>query len=149
MISLPVLGPNILFPYGLAIGACVAIIALNLICFTIERAASSGKRIPVIIGFYTRIALYGGALYLAATTSIITLAGAAIGLILPHIVLYLSYGLVPAIKKRVKKEPEPVWITDTSSLLFIKEPYFIVSKKGKTYLTHKHYRKTRVFSDGA
>ena len=148
MISLPVLGPNILFPYGLAIGTCVAIIALNIISFTVGQAAESGKRKPVVIGFIIRILFYGGVLYLAVSTSVLSLTGAAIGLVLPHIAMYIMYGLVPAVRRRTKKEPAPAWIADTRSMMFLKEPYFIKTNRGRTYLTHRHYRKIRVYNDG-
>ena len=149
MISLPVLGPNLLFSYGLAIGACAAIIALNIISFTVTQAAQSGKKKPVITGFIIRILLYGGALYLAASTATLSLVGAAIGLILPRVALHVMYGIAPAIKRRIRKEPAPIWASDTSSMMFVKEPYFTSFNKGRTYLTHRHYRKIRVYGDGA
>jgi len=138
-----------LFSYGLAIGVCAAVIALNVIGFSIERATDSGKRKPVIFGYLFRIVLYGGALLLAINTSVASFAGAAIGLLLPHAALYVTYGLVPVIRRKVMREPQPVWVTDTSSLLFFKEPYHVIDNKGKTYLTHKHYRKKRIIPDQA
>jgi len=148
LISLPVIGPNILFPYGLAIGACASIIALNIISFTVERAAESGKRKPVIFGFIIRVLLYGGVLYLAVSTSVLSFFGAAIGLLLPHIAMYIMFGLVPAVRRRLRKEPAPAWVADTRSMMFVKEPYLTKYNKGRTYLTHRHYRKIRVYSDG-
>jgi len=148
LVSLPVIGPNVLFLYGLAIGACVAIIALNIISRTIDRAAGSGKKAPVLFGFFIRVLLYGGALYFAASTSVLTFAGAAAGLLLPHAAMYIMYGLVLVIKRKLKNEPAPTWVPDTRSLLFIKEPQFEKPNKGRTYLTHRHYRKIRVTSDG-
>jgi len=132
----------------LAVGACASIIALNIISFTVGRAAVSGKRNPVIIGFIIRVLLYGGALYLAVSTSVLSLFGAAIGLLLPRVCLYIMHGLLPVIVKAVRKEPESVWAIDTRSMLFVKEPHLVKLNKGKTYLTHRHYRKIRVYSDG-
>ena len=143
MISLPAIGPNILFSYGLAIGACAAVIALNIIGVSIERAAERNKKKPVIFGYIIRVLLYGGALFFAVRTSGLTFAGAAIGLLLPHAALYVMYGLVPAIRKRVRKEPQPVWVTDTRSLLFVSEPHLVLQSNGRTYLSHRHYRKIR------
>ena len=148
LISLPVLGPNILFPYGLAIGACASVIALNIIHYSIERAAERRKKGPVVLGFIVRVLLYGGALFFAVSTAGLTFAGAAIGLVLPHAALYVMRGLLPVIRKKIAKEPETVWVTDTRSLLFVKEPWFVLDKEGRTYLTHKHYRKIKVNRDG-
>ena len=148
MISLPAFGPNLLFPYGLAIGACAAIIALNIIGFTIDRAAVSGKKKPVVFGFIVRVFLYGGALYLAVSTAGLSFIGAAIGLLLPHAALYIMYGLVPAIKKKAGKAEAAFWVADTRSLIFVSEPHLVLHNNGKTYLTHKHYRKIKVYGDG-
>ena len=141
---MPVLGPSILFIYGLALGTCVAVIALHVISRTVERAADSGRRGPVVFGFFIRVLLYGGVLYLAVSTSVLSLAGAAIGLLLPHVALYVMHGLVPVIRRKIKREPEPVYVADTSSNLFIKEPWMVLYKNGRSYLTYKHYRKRRV-----
>jgi len=148
LISLPALGPNILFSYGLAIGTCVAIIALNLISFSVGRAAENKRKSPVIYGFIIRVLLYGGTLYFAVDTSGFTLFGAAIGLILPHAAIYVMHGIVPAIRKKLKKEPKEVWVPDTRSLMFVNEPHLVLESNGRTYLTHKHYRKIKVYSDG-
>ena len=144
IISLPVLGPNIPFLYGLALGTCIAVIALFIISRTVEMAADSGSRSPVIFGFVIRVLLYGGVLYLAAGTSVFSLAGAAIGLLLPHIALYVMHGLVPVIRRKIKREPEPVYVADTSSNLFIKEPWIVLYKNNRTYMTYRHYRKRRI-----
>ena len=137
-----------MFTYGLAIGACASIVALNIIIFSIDRAAESSKKTPVVFGYIIRVLLYGGALYLAVSTASISFIGAAIGLLLPHAALYIMYGLVPAVRKKALKEPETVWAADTRSMLFVSEPHLVMYSNGKTYLTHKHYRKIRIHNDG-
>ena len=144
MISLIIIGPNILFTYGLAIGACAAIIALYIISISINRAAETGNKKSVTFGFVIRILLYGGALFLAVRTSDISFAGAAIGLLVPHVALYIMYGLLPAARRKLGKEPPTVYVTDTSSMVFVKEPFFVSYNKSRAYLTHRHYRKKRV-----
>ena len=148
MISLPAIGPSIRFSYGLAIGACVAIIALNIISLSIGRAAERGKKKPVIFGYIIRVLLYGGALFFAVRTSGLTFAGAAIGLLLPHAAIYVMLGLLPAVRKKFRKEPKEVWVADTRSMMFVKEPSLVLYRKGRAYLTHRHYRKIRVTGDG-
>jgi ATP synthase I chain. len=144
IISLPLLGLNIMFPYGLAIGVCVAILNLNIISKSIEKAVAQGKRSPVIVGFFIRTALYAGGFYLAVTTSLISGLAAAIGFVLPHIVLYIRKAILPALKRKISKEPAPIYVADTSINLFIKEPEMVLSKNSRTYLTYRHYRKRRI-----
>ena len=79
LISLPVIGPGILFPYGLAIGVCVAAVNLNIIESSIKRAVDRGKKWPVFFGLLIRVLLYAGAFLMAVRTSNISGLGAAIG----------------------------------------------------------------------
>ena len=143
VISLPIFKPGILFPYGLAIGVCIAIVNLHVISITIEQAVNRGKKGPVILGLVIRILLYGGAFLLAAKTSGVTAIGAAIGFLLPRIVLYIKYGLAPAIRRKLGKEPPAIYKTDTRSMVFIKEPLMVKYKRGRTYMTHRHFKKRR------
>jgi len=142
-ISLPFLGLNIVFPYGLAIGVCAAVINLSIISTSIEKAVAVNKRAPVIIGFVVRVLLYAGALLLAINASTISCLGAAIGMLLPRVVMYIRYAIRPAIRKWLGREPKAVYVTDTSSLMFIKEPSIVRHAGGKAYMTHRHYRKKR------
>ena len=148
VISLLVIGPDIFFPYGLAIGICIAIVNLNIISVSIERAFDRGKRWPVIVGFFIRVLLYGGAFLLAVRTSPISGLGAAIAFLLPHLMMYLCQGILPYFRRKLNKEPPAVYITDTKSNLFIKEPWIVLYKNGRAYVTYKHYRKIRVAGEG-
>ena len=148
MISLTAIGPSRSFSYGLAIGTCAAVLSLYIISFTIKSAAEKGKRKPVVFGYIGRVLLYGGALCLAANTAVYSLAGAAIGLLLPHVTMYIAYGILPVLKRKIKKEPAAEWVADTGSMLFVKEPHLVKFNNGKTYLTHRHYRKIRIYSNG-
>lgn len=144
MVSLPVLGPTVFFPYGLAIGVCASVICLNIISSTIDKAVARGRKTPVFIGFIVRLILYFAALYLAASTDGIAVLGAAIGLLLPHLVIYVRFALRPAIRRKMGKTPRYTYVTDTRSNIFIKEPSIELYKKGRTYLTHRRFRKVRV-----
>ena len=145
VISLPVFGLNILFLYGLAIGVCVAIVNLHIISITIARAVERGKKTPVIAGFIVRALLYGGAFLLAVRTSGASGLGAAAGFLLPRVVMYFRYGLLSAARRKLRKEPAPVFVTDTRSNMFIKEPQYVLYCGGKTYMTHRHYRKVKKY----
>ena len=141
---MPAFGLNILFPYGLAIGTCAAVINMNIISATIRQAVDRGKKGPVIVGFVVRILLYAGAFVLAANTGILAFLGAAIGALLPHLMIYIRHALIPKFRKGKEKEPAPVYVVDTRSLVFFKEPWFVKYKSGRAYLTHRHFRRIRV-----
>ena len=144
LISLFIFDQKILFPYGLAVGVCAAAISLGIISSTIEKAVQSGRRGPVVIGFYMRVFLYGGALVLAARTGGVAVFGAAIGMLIPHLVIYMRHAIVPAFRRKVGKEPAPVYVTDTKSRVFFKEPWMVKYRRGRAYLTHRHFRKVNI-----
>jgi len=97
-----------------------------------------------MIGFITRLVLYAAGLYLAAVTDPLAVLGAAIGLLIPHLVIYIRFAIRPAIRRKLGKVPSYVYVPDTRTNIFIKEPSFVRYNKGKAYLTHRHYRRLRV-----
>lgn len=143
-ISLSVLGPDIMFTYGLAIGVCAAVINLNIISVSIDRAVRQGKKWPVIFGFVFRVLLYGGAFWLAARTSGVSAIGAAVGFLLPRVAMPVRLAFLPWLRRKLGKEPETVYVTDTHSNVFVKEPWHVRYNNGKAFVTHRHYRKIRV-----
>ena len=144
--SLLIIGPNILFPYGLAIGTCIAIVNLNIISVSINSAVAKGRRGPVIAAFIIRIVIYGAVFLMGARTSYISGLGVAIGFVLPNISMLVMYLLWPAIKRKMGKEEHATYVTDTRSNLFIKDPWLEHTYRGRNYLTYKHYRKIRIVS---
>ena len=148
VISLFVFGPNILFPYGIALGVCASLVNLSVISSSIDRAVASGRKAPVIIGFLIRIVLYGAAFFLAVRTGGISGLGAAIGFLLPRLCLHIHYGFLPWFRQKTGREPKPVYKTDTSVNIFDKEPRFLMYNNGRAYLTHRHYRKVKDVSAG-
>ena len=144
LISLPFLGANILFPYGLALGVCAAIINLNVISVSVERAVASGRKAPVTLGFLIRILLYAGAFCLAVLTSGLSALGAAVGFLLPRLVMYIFFGFLPWFKQKTGREPKPVYAPDTHSNIFIKEPLHVLYNRGRAFITHRHFKKVRV-----
>jgi len=144
VVSLPVTGPNILFPFGLAIGVCAAIVSLHIIGASIEGAVKRGKKAPVILGFVVRILLYGGTFWFGLKTSYVSGVGVAIGFLLPHLAMYVKYGLAPSVRRKLGKEPQTVYETDTSVNLFFKEPLHMLKLGESTYMTFRHFRKKLV-----
>lgn len=149
VISQFVFGPGILFPYGLAVGVCVSLVNLSVISSSIERAVARGKKAPVIIGFFIRLVLYAGAFWFAVRTGGVSGLGAAVGFLLPRATLHIRYGFLPWLRQKTGKEAKPVYITDTRCNIFDKEPRFVIYNKGRSYLTHRHFRKIRVAPEEA
>ena len=144
IVSLPVFGVSILFPYGLAVGTCASVICLHIIGSTIKKAVDQGRTAPVSVGFFVRVALYIAALCLAATTAPISFLGAVIGLLIPHLIIYIRFALRPAVRRKLGKDPQYTYVTDTRSNVFFREPWIVRDNKGKTYMSHKHYRRKKV-----
>ena len=144
VISLPIFGLGILFPYGLAIGVCVAIVNLSVISSSIDKAVERGRKGPVVAGLIIRILLYGGAFLLAVRTANISGLGAAVGFLLPRIMMHIRYALLPWLRIKTGREPAAVYVTDTRSNVFIKEPRLVRYNKGRAFVTHRHYKKIRI-----
>jgi len=142
--SLLVFGLEILFPFGLGIGVCAALTGLHIIGTTIEKAANEGKSSAALIGFILRVVLYLAALSIAAITAPRAAYGAAIGLLLPHLMIYIKFALRPAIRRRLGKEPQVVYVTDSYTRQFIKKPWFVRYYNGRAYLTHRYFRKVKI-----
>ena len=56
--------------------------------------------------------------------------------------------MVPAFRRKLGKEPTPVYVTDTKSKVFFKEPWMVKYRKGRAYLTHRHFRKVNISKGG-
>ena len=143
IISLFVFGPGILFPYGLVLGVCAALVNMGILSFSIDRAIALGKKGPVNVGLIVRIIIYAAAFFISARTGHISGIGTAIGFILPKLAMQIEFNFLPWFRRKTGREPEPVFVTDKQSKIFDKEPRFVLYNKGRMYVTHRKYRKVR------
>ena len=143
IISLFIIGPGILFPYGLALGICAALINMSVLSFTVERSIALGKKGPVNAGLVIRIAIYAAAFLISARTGGISGLGTAIGFVLPKIAMQIKFNFLPWFRGKTGREPAPVYVTDKYSKIFDKEPRFVLYNKGRMYITHKKFRKVK------
>ncbi|MDD2216596.1 MAG: ATP synthase subunit I [Eubacteriales bacterium] len=66
IVSLPFLGWNPRFAYGLTLGTCIAIANFNLLVFASKKALDRGKGAGLaFIGYIFRLFLYGGGFYMS------------------------------------------------------------------------------------
>lgn len=139
--SLFFLGLNVIFPYGLALGTAVALVGMHVLAATIEGAARSGRKAPLIVGYVLRIVLYGGALYIAFKTGTAAGVGAAAGLLLPRVMLPIQQLLVPKLLVLLGKAPKTqhYYKKETSGRRFEKTPRMVLYRRGRAYLTHRRF----------
>ncbi|MDR1796118.1 MAG: hypothetical protein LBR44_01530 [Clostridiales Family XIII bacterium] len=150
LVSLAFLGVNALFPYGLALGTAVALICMHLLAVSIEQAMRARRRGAVITGYILRIVLYGGALFLAFRTSDVAGLGCVVGLLLPRLMLPVQLFAVPKVLSLAGKRPQESFRYEayTKSRMFEKEPRIVLYKRGRAYMTHRHFVKYRRVPQG-
>jgi len=104
VVSLFVIGAELLVPAGLIFGVVVSLICIFLLSISIERAVQRGKKALMPLGMLLRLVLYGVAFYLAIKFGGKTGGiGCAIGFFLPMGGLIVSQQIVPKIKHSGKK----------------------------------------------
>ncbi|GHU63955.1 hypothetical protein AGMMS49983_08650 [Clostridia bacterium] len=147
VVSLAVIGPGVVFPYGLVLGLATGIIAMRLLASSLETVTKTRRAGAVTSGYVVRILLYALALYLCARTGGVAFAGCAIGLLLPKAALTVSQLVTPKIRRALgKEEPETehfVLVADPRGRLFVKTQGMMKDRGGRTYLTYrrfKHYK---------
>ena len=146
-VSLLFFRSNAFFVYGLALGTCAAVANLNILCASIAQSAKKGKKWPVQGGLALRALIYCGAFLLAIYTAGLAGLGAGIGFILPRLAMFYVLKFRRAIREKRGLEPKYVYIADTSSKVFFKEPRFVIDRYNggkRSYLTHRRFRKVRI-----
>ena len=146
-VSLLFFRSNALFVYGLALGTCAAVVNMNILCASIAQAAAKSKKWPVQGGLALRALIYCGVFLLSIYTSGIAGLGAGVGFVLPRLSMFYVLKLRKTIREKKGLEAQYVYIADTSSNVFFKEPRFVAGgyNGGKrSYLTHRRFRKVRI-----
>jgi len=138
--SLPAIGPDIDFIYGLALGTAIGIVNTHLLATSVEHMAESRKKAFVTIGYFVRLALYAVALCAGAFVGTRALAGSAIGVLLPKAAILLIYAIVPWFLVKTGKTPKAMYVTDTRSRVFERQPMFVKYSCGRLYMTHRRFR---------
>jgi hypothetical protein len=99
--SLPVLGLDAQFLYGLFLGTAIAIVNFSLMSFTFRLALEVRKGAGAIafLGFLVRLAVYGIAFYMSVKVSLASGAGTALGFLSLKLALFYLHGLKPKFSK--------------------------------------------------
>ena len=144
--SLLILWPNAYFSYGLALGTCASVINMNILSVFIEQASKKGKKGLIQGSFLVRVLIYGSVFWLVMNTAALASLGAVIGFFLPQIAMLYIFRLRPVIRRKTGEEPGYIYVIDTKSKVFFKEPRFVIDNynSGKrSYVTHRRFRKVR------
>lgn len=93
VISLPVLGLDLRFTYGLIVGTAVAIVNFTLMEATLRTAMTGASAASIIIaGYMVRLVFYGASFYICIKTSYPCALGVAIGFVTIKIAIYYLHG---------------------------------------------------------
>lgn len=93
IVSIPFLGLDIKYLYGLCLGIAISIANFEIMSFTYEKAIKpDGSSAIVFIGYILRLIIYGVAFYMAMNVSLVSGIGALLGFIALKIGIYYKHG---------------------------------------------------------
>ena len=93
--SLPFLGLDAQFFYGLLLGTAIAIVNFNLMAFTFRQTLERRKSVIAFIGFFVRLAIYGFVFYMSIRIGLISALGTALGFLTLKFALFYLHGFKP------------------------------------------------------
>lgn len=99
--SLPFIGWNPLFAYGLALGTCVAIVNYNLLVLSSKTALDMGRGISLaVVGYIVRLTIYGGVFLLSYKTGTVSGIATLLGYMTIKLSMFYVYGFKPGFASR-------------------------------------------------
>jgi len=104
--SLPLIGLDIKYAYGLLLGTFIAISNFNILAFTLKKVLSDGNKSFIFLGYFLRLALYGVAVVTAFKVSNHTGFGSLLGFITVKISIYYLHGFKAKFSVGRKVRPE-------------------------------------------
>jgi hypothetical protein len=94
--SLPIIGWNPLFAYGLALGTCIAVVNYNILVFSSKAALDRGRGVGlIIIGYTLRMAIYGGVFLFSYRTDTVSGIATLLGYLTVKLGMFYKYGFRP------------------------------------------------------
>jgi len=105
--SLPFLGWDAQFFYGLSLGTAVTIVNFNLMTLSLRLTLERRNLIISYFGYLIRLALYGGTFYLALKTGLICALGTLLGFFTLKLAMLYLHGIKAEFSKgrTVREEP--------------------------------------------
>lgn len=105
VVSLPILGWDIKFLYGLVLGTAVSIAGFSILVFTSKLTIERGKKSYSFISYMLRLILYGVAFVAAVKVSFPAGIACLIGIFTTKIALLILLGIKPKFDKNRKVQP--------------------------------------------
>jgi len=106
--SLPFLGLDARYFYGLSLGTAVAIVNFNIMAFTFQQTLERRKSAIAFAGYFVRLAIYGGTFYMSIGVSLISALGTGLGFLTLKLALFYLHGFKSEFSKGrvVREEPK-------------------------------------------
>jgi len=105
--SLPFLGFNVKFTYGLVLGTCTAIVNYSILSFTATRIVNRGNGAWLaVLGYIIRLLIYGGVFYISYKVSAASGIAALLGFMTLKAGIYYVYGFKPKFSESSAKGKE-------------------------------------------
>ncbi|QOX64564.1 ATP synthase subunit I [Anoxybacterium hadale] len=106
--SIPLLGFDVQFLYGLALGTAIAIVNFNLMAFTFQLVLERHNASLAFIGYLIRLAVYGAGFIASLHVGMISAMGTALGYLTLKLAMFYLHGLKAEFSKgrTVREEPE-------------------------------------------
>ena len=106
VVSIPFLGLDVKFGYGLLMGTCISIVNFNILAITLNRALQNGNKLLVILSYFLRLAIYGFALISAFKVSNQAGLACILGFLTVKLAIDYLHGFKAKFSKDRKVRPE-------------------------------------------
>lgn len=137
VISLPFLGFNIKYTYGLVLGTAIAIVNFNILTISSSWMLTGKNKFFASLSYLIRLLIYGGVFYIAMKTSYMAGLGSVLGFMTLKVSIFYIHGVKPGIsRKKINKESN---LQGTKRNILIKDPYMVRYCGKKTVMTHKNF----------
>lgn len=135
IISLPILGFNIKFLYGLLLGTAITVVNFSILIITMSRILSGSNKFMATVSYIFRLFVYGGVFLVAINAGKMAGLGCVLGFLTIKLSIYFVYGLKPGFKWVKAKRGRGIQSPKSNTL--IKDPYKVAYAAGKTVMTHR------------
>lgn len=106
LISLPILGWDKEFLYGLLLGTAVAIVNFNILAFSFRKVINDRRGSWAFISYLIRLLIYGFAFYTAAKISFVSGMGSVLGFLTIKAAIIFIHGIKAKFDTKRKVSPE-------------------------------------------
>ncbi len=106
--SIPFLGFDVQFLYGLALGTAIAIVNFNLMAFTFHLVLERRNASLAFIGYLVRLAVYGAGFLASLQVGMISALGTAIGYLTLKLAMFYLHGVKSEFSKGRIVRDEPI-----------------------------------------